>query len=126
MEEVDKRNIIKNMFINISFEFLLSIILLFVLSLLLSFTDLQENVIESAIIGISSFCVMLGGLILSRKIKSKGILIGSIQGIFYMLILYLFSSIINMNFSLTLKSLEMIGIGVICGAIGGIVGVNLK
>ena len=43
-----------------------------------------------------------------------------------MVILYLFTSIINMNFSLTLKSLAMIGVGIFGGAVGGIVGVNIK
>lgn len=126
MEELEKNNVVKNVVIIALGEFLLSIIFLFILSLLLSFTDLEEKVMEPAIIGISAFCVMLGGFFLSKKIKSKGILVGSAQGIIYMLILYLFSSIINMDFSLTLKSLTMISIGIVGGAVGGIVGVNLK
>ena len=126
MEELEKSNIAKNVVIIILGEFLLSIIFLFILSLLLGFTELEENVMEPAIIGIAAFCVMLGSFCLSKKIKSKGILVGSVQGIIYMLILYLFSSIINMDFSLTLKSLSMIGIGIIGGAIGGIIGVNVK
>lgn len=126
MEESENRNFFKDFIICTLIEFFITIMLFVTLSLLLSFTPLEENIIQPAIIGISSFAIMIGGLLISRKLKLKGILIGSLQGIIYMLILYLFSSFINMDFSLTLKSFTMIIVGVLGGAIGGIVGVNLK
>ncbi len=126
MEEIENKSIIKKTIIVTILEFVLTIIMLFILSLLLSNTSLEEKVITPAIIGISAFSVMIGGFILSKNVKSKGILIGMALGIIYMVILYLFTSILNMNFSLTLKSLAMIGVGVFGGAVGGIVGVNIK
>lgn len=125
-ETINKSRYVRIFIINLLIEFVLSVIMLFVLALLLSNTDLEESIISPAIIGISSFTIMLGGLVVSSKIKSKGIVIGAIQGFIYMFILYLLSSFANMDFSLTLESLTMIGVGIFCGAIGGIVGVNIK
>ena len=96
-----------------------------ILAILLSTTDLNENVINPCIIFISAFSILIGAFFSSRKIGKKGILIGFLQGLIYMTILYLFSSISSGNFSLNISSLIMILISLICGIIGGILGVNI-
>ena len=127
MEETNENSgVVKIFAINLIIEFILSIIMFFILSLLLSKTSLEEKIISPAIIGITTFCILLGSFITSRKIKSKGIIIGILQGFIYMLILYLTSSFINGDFSLNIESLTMIGLGIFGGAVGGIVGVNIK
>ncbi len=127
MEETSiSPNILKIFFKNLGIEFLLSIILLVILSVLLSTTSLNENVINPSIIFISAFSILFGSFLSSKKIKTKGIIIGAIQGIIYMLILYLISSFSSMNFSIGTESITMILIGVVCGALGGIIGVNIK
>lgn len=117
---------VKIFFKNLILEFLLSIILLLVLAVLLSNTNLNENIINSAIIFISSFSILLGGFLSSRKMKIKGIIAGILQGICYMLILYIFSSLMSHNFSLGKESIIMILVGILCGSVGGIIGANLK
>lgn len=125
-ENIENKGIVKIFVLNTIIEFVLTIIMLFILSLLLSMTDLEEKVIEPAIIGITTFAILIGSFNISRKVKNKGFFIGIIQGIIYMLVLYLLSSFVSMDFSLGLRSLTMIGLGIFGGAIGGIVGVNLK
>ena len=49
-----------------------------------------------------------------------------IVGGIYIFILYMISSILSAQFSLNMYSIFMMVIGIIAGAIGGIVGVNLK
>jgi putative membrane protein (TIGR04086 family) len=44
----------------------------------------------------------------------------------YLLFLYVFSSIINSNFSLNIRSIIIILLGMFCGVIGGILGVNKR
>ncbi len=119
-------NLFKVFFKNLMIEFVLSILLLILLAFLLSTTSLNENIINPSIIFISSFSILIGAFFSSVKIKTKGIVIGSLQGISYMLILYLISSFSNMNFSIGFESIVMITVGIICGALGGIVGVNYK
>ena len=96
------------------------------LSIILSVSDVKESVIMPTVIFISAFSILIGGFVITKKLDQKGIVYGSILGICYMLILYLISSIMNFNFSLNVNAVIMIAIGVFGGAIGGILGVNLK
>ena len=120
----------KNFMFDFGKSLILSILLTFIALLLLSavlnFTDVSENIISPSIIVISSVCIMIGSFIVSKKIKEKGILNGAILGILYMFVLYIISSIANGSFALNVSSLAMIGIGVIAGIFGGILGVNLS
>ncbi len=120
-----KTSSIKIFIKNLVIEFLLTLILLMILSILLSSTNLSENIINPSIVFISAFSILIGAFFSSRKIGKKGILVGLLQGLIYMIILYLFSSISNGNFKLGISSLVMILISLICGIIGGILGVNI-
>ena len=120
----------KNLFMDfikaLIFSIILTLIALVVLSLVLSFSEVSESVINPAIIVISSVSILIGGFLVAKKIKQKGILNGAILGIIYMLIIYLISSLLNNNFSLGISAFIMIGAGMLSGALGGILGVNLK
>ena len=89
-------------------EMMISIIGMLILAIVLSQTNVSDNIMGNVIIGISAFAISIGGLLSSRKIQIKGILCGSIQGIFYMITLYLISSIASGNFSLSLEGIVMI------------------
>ena len=127
-EEIKKTNMsfVKPFFKNLCLEFLLTIILLMILSIILSSTSISENIINPSIIFISAFSILIGSFFTGKKIGNKGILIGILQGFIYMFILYLFSSILSNNFLLETSSIIMILISIICGVLGGILGVNLK
>ena len=56
----------------------------------------------------------------------KGIICGALQGILYMITIYLISSIACGKFSLTIEGIIMILVGIVAGSIGGIIGANLK
>ena len=118
-------NYLKIIFKSLVISIIISILLLVILSILISTTNLSESIIKPSVIIISSFSILFGSFILSKKIKKKGIIYGSLLGFLYMSILYLISSTINFNFSIDLDSLVMIGTGILGGALGGIIGVNL-
>lgn len=111
---------------NLSISIIITLTLLFVLSMVLSLSSVSESIMGVSIIFISSFSILVGAFLASRKIKEKGIIFGSILGLTYMLILYLISSLINTNFAFSLNVLYMFLGGVVGGAIGGILGVNLN
>ena len=104
----------------------LTLILLFIFSIILAYTSTTESAIIPVIIGITGISILSGSSIATSKIKKKGIVNGMIVGGIYIFILYLISSILNANFNLNMYSITMIIIGIIAGAIGGMVGVNLK
>lgn len=129
MENLSENNKTKVMGLlakGVSLSMMITIIMIFILSVILSFSDLKESVIMPMVIFISSFSILVGAFFISKKIDEKGIVYGSALGILYMLILYIISSIINSNFCLNSSAICMIIFGVLGGAIGGIIGVNLK
>ena len=99
---------------------------MFILALILSKTSVNDSIMGKVIVGISAFAIAVGGFLASRKLSMKGILCGALQGILYMIILYVISSIANGSFSLRLEGIIMILVGVIAGGVGGIIGANLK
>ena len=103
---------------------IVSVIFLIVFAMLLTYTSLSENTITPIVLGIVGLSILLGSYLSTKKINKKGILNGAMVGIIYMLILYIISSVIFMDFSINASSIIMIICGIIAGIIGGIVGVN--
>lgn len=103
---------------------LLTVLLIFIVSLLMSKTSLSDNLILPLLIGVTSFSLLFGAYRISKNKKEKGILNGLSLGISYMVILYFVSSIISFDFSISINSLIMIFCGIIFGILGGIIGVN--
>lgn len=101
-------------------------IALLILSAVLTYTSISENVGNSAIIIINSISILIGSGITTKNQKSKGILKGSLCGLCYIGIIYLISSLISLNFTVNTSSIIMIITSVISGGIGGIIGVNLN
>lgn len=110
----------------IAISILLTLVLLFVFSIILAYTNISETTIVPVIMGITGISILSGSSISTSKIKRKGIINGMIVGGAYILILYFISSILNTGFSLNTYSIIMMIIGILAGAIGGIVGVNLR
>ena len=103
---------------------IVSAIFLIVFAMLLTYTSLSENTITPVVLAIVGLSILLGSYLSTKKINKKGILNGAMVGIIYMLILYIISSVIFMDFSINASSIIMIVCGIIAGIIGGIVGVN--
>ena len=114
--------IIKGMLISIVITF----VSLVVLSAILTYTDVSENISNSAIIVINGISILIGSSIAIRKQKSKGLLKGGLLGLLYIAIIYLISSLISLDFSLDLNSILMIVFSIVAGIVGGVIGVNLK
>ena len=104
----------------------LTLMMILILSIILSLTNVKESVIMPSVIFMSSFSIMIGGFFVARHMEKRGILYGSIVGVLYMVILYTISSFLNFNFSLNLNAIIMVFFGVLGGAIGGVLGINLK
>ncbi len=129
MEELNENTGINKfllIFKGVFFAMILSLIMILVLSIVLSFSNIKENVIMPTVIFISAISILVGGFLVAKKIDKNGMIYGSVLGLIYMLILYFISSIMNFDFSLNFNAIMMMAFGIIGGAIGGILGVNLK
>lgn len=105
-------------------SFLVTMILLFIFSIILTFSNIGENVINPVIIMITAVSILIGSSIENMKIKKQGLLNGGLIGALYILMIYFISSMLNWNFSLGIQSIIMIIAGISFGMIGGIIGVN--
>ncbi|MBP3255779.1 MAG: TIGR04086 family membrane protein [Clostridia bacterium] len=128
MERVFKDKVSKNLIRigkGIGISILITLLLLFIFSILLTFTNIPENTIQPVIIIISVISILIGSSISTIKINKNGIFNGSLVGIFYIIIIYLLSSITYGDFGFSLESVIMIILSIIAGMVGGIIGVNL-
>ena len=97
-----------------------------IFAMLLMYTNLSESTISPVIIIITGISILIGTIICTRKLSKNGIITGGVVGVIYILIIYLISSLLNCDFSLNIQSFVMIVVSIICGMIGGIIGVNRR
>ena len=103
-----------------------TIILLFIFSAILTYTNLSESFVSPVIIVLTGVSIFIGSSISNIKIKRNGLLNGALIGGIYIIMIYILSSSISMNFSINFETLILILTGMFCGIIGGILGVNKK
>ena len=104
----------------------ITLVLLLIYSALLTYTSLNENTMPIFIITITAISILAGSLISSLNIRKNGLTNGALVGLIYIAVIYLLSSVISQSFSLNIYSIVMMIASVFSGAIGGIIGVNIK
>lgn len=95
-------------------------------ALILTNTDFPQKLISPAVVVTTVISVLTAGSVSTKGLKSRGWLNGSIVGIIYMFVLYIVSSLIFKDFTIDRYVITMTVIGILTGAIGGIVGINIK
>lgn len=103
-----------------------TVILLLIFSIILTYTNVNENTIAPVIIVVTAISILVGSSMGNIKIKKNGIINGGLIGGTYILTLYMISSILNWKFGLNMQSIIMIVVGIVFGILGGIIGVNKK
>lgn len=107
-------------------SFIITIIVFAVFSLLLAYTDFPEKHIVTAVVAATIASALTAGVVSTRGVRSRGWVNGSIVGLIYILVLYLLSSIVYMDFTVDGNFPVMVLICLLSGIIGGIAGVNMK
>lgn len=129
MESLDKNEISANLIriVKGSITAIIStLILLFIFSILLTYTKLQENIINPVIIIVTAISILIGSSISTLKIKKNGLLNGALVGIIYIVTIYFISSITGSGFACNINTIIMMLSSIIAGMLGGIIGVNLN
>lgn len=112
-------------------EGLLSALVLTALSLLIIAViylsrDLKEETARNLITGCALLSVFISSVFSGRKLKSHGLISGALLGFCYSLCLY-FTGFLAFGFPGFSKGLfATLSLCILSGAVGGIVGVNLK
>ena len=124
--KIKENNTITTIAKGIGISLLITVIALTIFSIILTYTNIEENVINPVIMIITAISILIGSSIENTKLKKNGLINGGMIGGCYILIIYLISSILNWKFSLNVNSIIMIVAAIIFGILGGIIGVNRK
>ena len=108
------------------FSFTITLISIFIFSMVLTYSDIPESVIPIVIIVLTCMSILIGTMIGVRKISKHGMVNGGIIGGIYVVFLYLVSSIVSTGFTLNMYTILMMITGIVSGVIGGIIGVNMS
>ncbi len=104
----------------------ISVVLLFLTALVATFNALSDPIIAVIVNIVTAFGVSFCGFISGRHFQSKGLVFGALCGLIYAVILWLLGIMISRNVNFGASALTALAIGIICGAVGGIVGINTK
>lgn len=129
MDNIDKTELTQNVFRIIKgsiVAIILTLVLLLIFAMLLTYTSIQENTIQPVVIVITAISIFIGSSISTLKIKKYGLINGSLVGMIYIVTIYLLSSLTGSGFHVNINTIIMIVAAIIAGMIGGIVGVNLR
>ena len=124
--QINENKTIKNIIKGTGIALITTVILLLIFSIILTYTNIDEKVINPVIMIVTAISILLGSSLGNIKIKKNGLINGGTIGAIYIITIYLISSILNWKFSLNIQSIFMILIAIVFGILGGILGVNRK
>ncbi len=111
---------------NVLLIYLVTLVMLLALAIAITYSDFPESYSQAAIMAITVISIIMVGLFVARGANSYGWLWGAIAAAVYMLLLYMISSLAIGSFSISGGYFVMLLIALLCGSIGGIIGINLK
>jgi len=106
--------------------FVISVILLLICAVIMTYSPIPDGAIRGVTIAVSGISIFFASIIVARRSKRQGWLSGASCGLLYAVLLYLFGSMIMFDFSFTLSTVIVFGLGFLLGAFGGIIGINTK
>lgn len=107
------------------YAFLWMMIGALVLSLLLQGEMLEEPELALYTYLVHGIAIMFGGIVSGKRAKQKGWSQGGLTGLLYVVLLLLIS-FLALDTSLTLRDCILLAPGLVIGAFGGMIGVNLN
>lgn len=117
-------NKLKYFSINLGICYVIILLLLLVTSAIFAYTNINDRYLDIFVYSSIGVSIFLSSIFLNRKIKSKGVIYGSLFGFIAIGIIYLIGSIF-LSFSISYVSAIYLIVGIVSGLIGGVIGVNL-
>ena len=107
-------------------SYVITIIVFLVFAFFITYSNFSESTIPAIVIVTTMISLIIGGTKVSKQARSKGWLNGAIVGGTYMIILYVMSCLQANKITFDSYVAYMFILGLLAGAIGGIIGINLK
>ncbi|NLJ65897.1 MAG: TIGR04086 family membrane protein [Clostridiales bacterium] len=96
-----------------------------IFAIIIKVADLQETIIAPVVQVIRTLSIAFGGMLAAKSSKKLGWLKGGITGVVYVLLAFMISSMFGGSIFMGSVIFSDILLGVIAGAVGGIIGVNV-
>jgi len=125
----DRDSIIYNCMVILKASLLAVIVTLvcfLVFAVVMKLANLQETIIPPVNQAIRITSIALGGALAARSSSTKGWLKGAITGLLYIMWALIISSIFGGRYAFDTVLLSDVILGIVVGAIGGIIGINLE
>ena len=119
---ISVKSLIKSVIVAILF----TILLFLIFALIISFTDITEASADTMVTIATIIGIIISGIISAYGASSKGWLSGSLGGLFYIFIVWLTGLISGYSVSFSKSTLLIIILSILFGAVGGIIGINMK
>lgn len=119
-----KRTILKSLKFTF-LSYIISLVLLAIVAALVVYTNIPESISGTAVSVITLFGAFLSSFLTCRGISSKGWLFGFLTGAFNIAFLFFLGTFLTSESLFTVSKLLFTLYGGLCGAAGGIIGVNL-
>lgn len=128
VNEVKNKGVLnfKSIMMSVGISYLIALVLFLILALCVTYTSFKEEDIKIAVSVINAITVILSGALVCKNARTLGWLNGGIEGVIYTVILFLISFLIFDNLSFGLSFILSIVFSFLLGAVGGIIGINLK
>nr|WP_317359222.1 TIGR04086 family membrane protein [uncultured Tyzzerella sp.] len=108
------------------FSYLLTAIVFIIYGVLLTYTEITEKNIQIVVMLTTVLSVLIGGIIASKGVNSKGLIFGMLVGIVYSTIMIMVGLCVLPVLKITSKMIMIIILSISAGGIGGIIGINTK
>ncbi len=105
-------------------SYCITMVVFIIFALLLTYTDISENLISPAALITTAICCVVCGFVTAKKAKSKGLMLVILSGGCYMLIIFTLGITTIPAYELNKNMLISLCLALGGGAVGGIVGVN--
>lgn len=115
-------NIVKSL----ALSFILTLLLILIVSILLIVTPIKEATIPLLNTIIIIISIVVGSVYMSKKVDENGWLNGGIIGALYFLILLILNFLFIKPFIFDVYTASKFFISLVVGVIGGMIGVNMK
>lgn len=109
---------------SIMLAYILALVLLCLTAVLFTYTNINDGYMDTFVYVIVGITNLIGSILVARKIKEKGIVLGMVFGIMYFLLIYLISGI-SFGFVINVSAAIYLVTALLTGMLGGILGVNI-
>jgi len=107
-------------------SYMVTLVFFLLFALLLTYTSFSDRYIPIFTLAITYVGVFLAGFFSAKSIGTKGWLHGSVAGFLYIFVMFLLSYVFIPGFSISTVYFVKAIIGLLLGAVGGILGINFR